>query len=68
MPDPWPTKNPFMSKGLGSANRVTGSLRARATAPGKGQRNAAMTEVTCEILKIFTDAANPAAMHTKTRC
>jgi hypothetical protein len=67
MPNPWLKKNPFMSMWLSTANRLTGSLRARATGEGKRQLNAAVTAVTRDNLKIFTDAAKPAATRTKRR-
>ena len=67
MPNPWLKKNPFMSMWLSTANRLTGSLRARASAEGKRQLNAAVSEVTRENLKILADAAKPAATRTKRR-
>jgi hypothetical protein len=67
MPNPWLKKNPFMSLWLSAANRLTGSLRARACAAGKRQQNAAVTEVTRESLKILADAAKPAAARTRRR-
>lgn len=44
MANPWLKKNPFMSIWLSTANRVTGSLRAKATAQAKRQGKAAITD------------------------
>lgn len=67
MPNPWLKKNPFMSLWLSTANRLTGSMRAQATAQGKRQLIAAATEVTRQNLKILTNATKPAATRTKRR-
>ena len=45
MANPWLKKNPFMSMWLSTANRVAGSLRAKATAQAKRQVKAAITEM-----------------------
>ena len=44
MANPWLKKNPFMSMWLSTANRVAGSLRAKATAQARRQVKAAITE------------------------
>lgn len=44
MANPWLKKNPFMSRWLSAANRVAGSLRAKATAQAKRQVKAVIAE------------------------
>ncbi len=67
MSNPWLKKNPFMSMWLGTAHRITGTLRGQATAQVKRQLNAAVTELARDNLKLWTDGVKPAAVKTKRR-
>ena len=61
MRNPWLKKNPFLSMWLSGANAIAGSVRGRATAQGRRQINAAVSEATRANLKLWSDAMTPAA-------
>ena len=67
MPNPWLKKNPLMSLWLSTANRMTGSMRARAAAQVKRQVSGAVAEATRDNLKLWPDAAKPALPKAKRR-
>lgn len=65
MPNPWLTKNPFMSRWLSTENRMAGSVRGQATAQIKRRVNDAVTEVIRERQKLWSDGARPAPVKAR---
>ena len=67
MSNPWLKKNPFMSMWLSAANRLAGFLSRQAPAQAKRPLNEAVSEVTRQILKIWSDGANPITANNRRR-
>ena len=56
MKNPWLKKNPLMSMWLSGANAVSGAARSRASAEGKRQAAAMMSEGAKQMVRFWTDA------------
>lgn len=62
MKNAWTKKNPLMSMWLSSANAIIGPARSRASAEGKRQAGAALTQATRQLMGFWTGASTaPAA-------
>lgn len=57
MVNPWLKKNPFMSMGLSSANRVASSVRGQVAAEAKRQTTSAAQQAANDMVKFWTAAA-----------
>lgn len=59
MPNPWTSKNPFMSLWLSAANKAAGTARGKATAAARRQIATAQTDTMRQFLDLWAPQAAP---------